>query len=53
MTVGQVGTVSSTGATGYFSFQASKPPRRAEASKPIFCSRRAARALVASSAQVQ
>ena len=43
----------STGSTGYFAFQASKPPSRADARKPNLFSRRAARALVASSGQVQ
>jgi hypothetical protein len=43
----------STGSAGYFAFQASKPPSRADARKPILFSRRAARALVASSGQVQ
>jgi hypothetical protein len=43
----------STGSTGCSAFQASKPPSRAEARKPVLFSRRAARALVASSGQVQ
>ena len=43
----------STGSTGCFAFQASKPPSRAVAWKPSLFSRRAARALVASSGQVQ
>jgi hypothetical protein len=44
---------SSAGSTACFAFQALKPPLRAAASKPILLSRRAARALVASSGQVQ
>jgi hypothetical protein len=41
------------GSTGYFTFQASKPPSRAAAWNPNLLSCRAARALVASSGQVQ
>ncbi len=43
----------SAGSTGYRAFQASKPPSRAAALKPNLFSLRAARALVASSGQVQ
>ncbi|MDQ3913468.1 MAG: hypothetical protein M3305_17190, partial [Actinomycetota bacterium] len=43
----------SAGSTGYLAFQASKPPSRAAALKPNLFSLRAARALVASSGQVQ
>jgi hypothetical protein len=43
----------SAGSTGYLAFHASKPPSRAAALKPNLFSLRAARALVASSGQVQ